>query len=437
MYRVFVFPVCNEPGLETLQALSKSNKVALFGGSSGEPSHDPAFDMLAGYVSCPWHDAPDFRERFLAILDDNAIDLVIPCWDPLVAEFSSWDMARPRFATSPQETCRLLLSKRQTYAALRDVVPCPAIIEDGAGWTGTAFAKPDRGSGSKGSLLIEHPCDLEAARKRNLLVTEYLPGAEYTVDCFNDLEGNLLLANVRERSVIGRGIALASRCVEHAEIEAHCRAIAKALPLHGAWFAQFKENAEGRPVLLEVNARVGGSMGLTRHAGPNIPLMTVFLFMGETVRAPRIQRDMRITRSLTIQPSFAPFSHVIWDLDDTLIRPDGLPDPAAMACLYDLRNRGVKQYLMTRNPEARAVIGRNLVPDFFDELCVTEDKLAELPRFCARHAISPADAVMVNDSYVERFAVEAAFPALRVIAPDALAVLGRGKTGGQACAPSS
>ncbi|MFL5111983.1 MAG: hypothetical protein ACJ8DG_03340 [Microvirga sp.] len=40
--RVLVFPSANEPGLEILQALAKSNKIELLAGSSFDRAYDPS-----------------------------------------------------------------------------------------------------------------------------------------------------------------------------------------------------------------------------------------------------------------------------------------------------------------------------------------------------------------------------------------------------------
>lgn len=420
---VLVFPTRNEPGLETVQALSKSNKIRLFGGSSYESRFDPARHMLDRYILCPGCDEAAFEDQFKDIIRRHQIDVVFPMWDPLVAIFSSWQMPGTVFITPDAPTAQLLLSKRATYARLTGIVPVPRLFEpeDAAP---PLFAKPDKDSGSRGIMHVTTDWQLQTAVKEGLLLCEYLPGREFTVDCVSDLDGSLLFANVRERSRIGRGIALATRAIAEPAIQAHIRRIAEELRIRGPWFAQFRENAAGQPVLMEINARIAGSMTLTRLCGVNIPLISVFLFTGEPVKIPRM-RPVLINRCLKSFVDEAPFESVVWDWDDTIIRKDGKPDPDVVACLHDLHNRGVRQFLLSKNADAADLMRRHQVPDFFVEKRVAEDKVAALSELLALHQIDARACALVNDSYTETFLIQERFPDLRTLTPDALEVLGR------------
>jgi len=421
---VFIFPTRNEPGLEIIHALSKSNKFELFGGSSYEMQYDPARNLLRNYVLCPGYRDEDFRERFCEILAANKIDLVFPAWDPLVAIFSEWHVPGVAFITPRPDIAKLLLSKQDTYLRLRDHVPVPRMYPpDDAPLP--CFAKPDRDSGSRGVMEITTPNLLRMAIEQNLLLCEYLPGEEYTVDCISDLDGRLLFANVRHRARIGRGIALGAVGVHHPRIQHHVEKIAKILHVEGPWFAQFKENGAGEPVLMEINARIAGSMGLTRMCGINIPLMSAFLFTGHALRVPQARAGVLVNRALSFYVDHEPFEAVIWDWDDTLIRKDGKPDPAAVACLYDLHNRGIRQWLVTKNPNVDALMERHQIPRFFEATRVSEDKAAALNGLLREYDIEPTRCVLVNDSYTERFQIESRHPLLRVVTPDALEYLGR------------
>ncbi|MCC6699469.1 MAG: ATP-grasp domain-containing protein [Candidatus Hydrogenedentes bacterium] len=420
---VFVFPARNEVGLEAIQALSRSNKITLFAGSSYESQHDPARHLLKNYVLCPGYDEPGFESRFVKILRERNIDIVLPAWDKLVAVFSRWNVEGITFITPRAEIAELLLSKRATYERLAGVVPVPKIYstQDPAL---PLFAKPDTASGSVGGILVEHKQQLDAAIAKGLLLSEYLPGREFTVDCISDREGKLLFCNPRVRGRIGQGIALGTEPVDDARVHENIARIAEALKIEGPWFAQFKENDRGEPVLLEINARIGGSSTLTRMCGVNIPLISVFMFSGHEVRIPRPQPVLlnRCMRNLVDTP---PFDWVIWDWDDTLVRKDGKPDPDAVACMVDLNNRGVRQLLLSKNAAAPALMEKYRIPDFFVEKLCAEDKVSAIAALVQRHGIEFARCIMINDSYTETFAIQERYPMLRTLTPDALEVLGR------------
>jgi len=425
MYRVFVFPTINEVGLEIVEALHKSNKISLFGGSSYDTTHDPARNLLAHFEPCPGFDEPDFEPRFRAILDRLDIDLVFPAWDKLIGVFSKWPQDKPRFVVPNADTAQRLLSKRQTYDALREAVKTPRLFADPASVRYPAFAKPDSSSGSKDIMRVDNSDDLAAARKRGLLVMEYLPGREYTVDCLNDLQGSLLLAHPRLRGRIGSGIALGSRHDRRDELIDACRKIVAAIRIEGPWFAQFREDAHGIPTLVEVNTRIAGSSGFTRLSGANIPLISVFMFMGNTVRVPRIKPGLTVNRNLVSHVEGMEFDWVIWDLDDTLIRKDGKVDPESVACLLDCHNRGKRQVLITKNPDPVAALQRLHIPNVFERIHQTDRKVDQIIAAVDSHEIPIERCVVVNDSYTELFELEDRAPLLRTVTPDALSALGR------------
>jgi len=149
MFRVLVLPSCNEPGLEIIHALAKSNKVMLFGASSVDPTYDASRAILAHHATIPWHESEDFAPTVRGILDDWAIDLVFPTVDTLVTEFSGWSHRQAHFVTPPAATAQLILSKSKTYRALAGCVPVPRVYSQ-TDVTFPAYAKPDSGGGAKG-----------------------------------------------------------------------------------------------------------------------------------------------------------------------------------------------------------------------------------------------------------------------------------------------
>jgi hypothetical protein len=424
--RVLVFPSVNEPGLEIIQALAKSNKVELLGGSSFASAYDPSRVLLERHLECPALGEPDFRARFEALVRDNAVDLVFPTVDALVAEFAGWTGFPARFVASPPESARLVLSKRRTYERLQGHIAVPKIFDGEAPLP--AYAKPDVGSGSRGGFLIETAQELDLARRRGLLVHELLPGPEYTVDCVSGLDGALMFQNVRVRGQIARGIAVGTMGVRHPEIEESVQRIAQEIPLRGPWFAQFKEAADGTPTLLEVNARVSGSMTLTRLSGVNIPLISVFLFMGYKITVPRRVEGVRINRFLRSVGEVSDFDWVIFDLDDTLVRKDGKADPDVVARVYDLYNQGKRQLLLTKNVDPEGTLKRLALPRaLFEAVRGVMDKPAGVEALLADFAIDPARCVVINDSVTENLVIEARHPTLRVLLPDAIDLLEREK----------
>jgi hypothetical protein len=428
MFRVLVFPSSNEPGLEVVEALRRSNKVELLGGSSIGATHDPSRHLLRHHLEIPSIHDSAFDTAFRTLLAEHRVDAVFATIDPLVARLSEWRIDGVRFITPRAEVARMALSKRATYAAVEGVAETPRLVTTAESGL-PAFAKPDAGSGGRGARLVSDARDLAAALGEGLLVTEYLPGLEYTVDCVGDATGRLLGFNVRERALIGRSISLGTRGHHDPDIDAAVARIADRLRIAGPWFAQFKRRDDGTPVLLEINTRVAGSMAHTRLAGLNIPLMSLFSFMGYSVRAPVIRGDFVLNRSLRNHGDVSDFDLVVWDLDDTILRKDGKADPEVVARLLDLHNQGRRQVLLTLNPDPERAMAAAFVPRLFAEVVSTDDKLRELAPLLERHGAGWPRTIAVNDSYSERLAMESAYPELRVLSPDALDLLARERLG--------
>ncbi|HEX7008725.1 MAG TPA: ATP-grasp domain-containing protein, partial [Phycisphaeraceae bacterium] len=398
MWRVLVFPSCNEPGLEIIEALARSNKVQVLGGSSYDLETDPSRHLLAEHLRCPDFHHPRFEQDLRSLLREHRVDMVFPTMDVLVAAMADYRVEGVTFITPEAQVARLLCSKRATYQQLAGVAPTPRLYDRDDQVTWPAYAKPDRGAGSRGHLLIEDQDDLAYARRKGLLVMEHLPGPEYTVDCLGDLDGRLLVANPRRRDRIGRGIALGSVATDEHGLRELTQRIAQRLRIAGPWFAQFKLDRDGQPRLMEVNARVGGSMGLTRLAGVNIPLLAVFIYQGVPVRVPTLTPGLRVNRCLRNLAELEGAAWVVWDWDDTLLRKDGKADPEAVAALVDCHNRGLRQLLLTRNSEAQQQMAARGVPALFEQVICAQDKVAAMRSLLAKLGCEASAVVMVNDS---------------------------------------
>ena len=107
-----------------------------------------------------------------------------------------------------------------------------------------------------------------------LLVTEYLPGEEYSVDCLADHgKASLVVPRLREKMV--NGISVKGRFIEDASIIDYCTRIIEAVGLHGNIGIQVRKKASGEPLLLEINPRVQGTIVAALGAGVNLPLLAV------------------------------------------------------------------------------------------------------------------------------------------------------------------
>lgn len=114
------------------------------------------------------------------------------------------------------------------------------------------------------------------------IVSEFLPGKEYSVDCAFD-RGVLLSAVVRKKSsrkhqhiytMDGEGGELIQNLFTYA------RSIGRILALNGWSNMQFKENDVGTPIFLEVNPRFSGGLGIAAMANPVLPVIPILNALG-------------------------------------------------------------------------------------------------------------------------------------------------------------
>ena len=113
-----------------------------------------------------------------------------------------------------------------------------------------------------------------------LLLMEYLPGEEYSVDVLVE-NGNYIASIPRSREKIKMGISFVGVAVNDEEIMEYSRMVVEALGLHGNIGLQFRRDAAGVPKLIESNPRVQGTIVLCTAAGYNMVYNSVKLALGE------------------------------------------------------------------------------------------------------------------------------------------------------------
>lgn len=122
-----------------------------------------------------------------------------------------------------------------------------------------------------------------------LLVSEYLPGPEYSVDCLAK-NGEPVVIVPRIRSKMKEGISVAGEFIHNKEIMKYCEDIIKSLHLHGNIGIQVKQAEDGVYKILEINPRVQGTISAGLGAGINLPLLAV----KQELNIPIDEHDMQV-----------------------------------------------------------------------------------------------------------------------------------------------
>jgi hypothetical protein len=384
---IAVFPCGTEIGLEICRSLRFEKDITLFGISS-IPCHGEL--MYDNYTSdAPYVTDGMFHTWLEVFQKDNQIDLVIPANDLVLEEFAS--MGLPTY--HPHETIFTCARKSRTYEALKDVVRVPKQYTP-ENRPYEVFLKPDQGHSGIGCHHITTDAGFDAHYKGQLIL-ECCEGDEFTVDCFSQ-DGTLIFVRERTRENIRSGISSVSRAVEHSILNYYAHRINEEIKFNGAWFCQFKKKGD-EYVLMECAARIGGSVGLNRASGSNLPLMDIYNYLGKQIQA--FEEDGEISRSLSVK-SKLPDGEIYIDLDDTLILK-GKVNWQIMALLYKYNERTF--HLCTRNQNPYKVLDQYRIPlDLFKTVCIVKPD--------QRKADYVKDGLLVDDSWNERKDVRSVDP---------------------------
>ncbi|MGN7948470.1 ATP-grasp domain-containing protein [Microbacterium sp. 22215] len=260
----------------------------------------------------------DFVPAISRMVAEDRLDLVISTVDvELIALAGRRDELGPAVLAAPsQDTLSVALDKLLLAERCEATGRTPRTVLAGADavavdWEFPVFAKPRQGAGSRGIRLVPDRAALEALPlDEGLIVQDYLPGEEYSVDVIADAAGAVIAAVPRTRARVDSGVAIAGRTVHDPELEETAAAVAKAIGLVGVANVQLRRDRAGRAVLLEVNPRFPGALPLTIAAGVDIPSLVADLFLGRDLPSSIAFREIASVRFL---------EDVIVEVDEVLV----------------------------------------------------------------------------------------------------------------------
>jgi carbamoyl-phosphate synthase large subunit len=243
----------------------------------------------------PRGDDPDFAEHLLRVCREAAVDVLLPTVDtellPLARRQAELEAAGTTLLSASAVTLELCLDKWTLIQRCqgRTSVPKTVLLDeafDAEAWTWPAIVKPRHGSGGRGVELVAGPADLErigVPRDGSNIVQQHLPGIEHSIDVLAYRDGRVAAAVPRSRLKVDSGIAVAGCTSVDPALEAIGRQVAESIGLTTVANVQVKEDADGRPRLLEVNPRFPGSMPLTVAAGVDMPGLVLADALGRPV----------------------------------------------------------------------------------------------------------------------------------------------------------
>ena len=403
---ILVFPAGTEIAFEIHQALRYSKFVRLFGATS-VPCH-AEFVFARCFEGLPFVNEPGLIEALNRIIDENGIDYVYPAHDSALLRLTQeQEKLHAKVVTSDLQTVEICRDKNKTYAFLAGADYLPRswhTVEEVPAWP--VFIKPAVGQGAQGARRIDSRAALEEALADGVdyAICEYLPGEEFTVDCFTDRHGALRLCSPRSRDRIRAGIAVRSRPFPaDARIRAIAEDLNRRLSFNGAWFFQLKQNAAGDYRLMEAAPRIAGTMGATRNLGYNLPLLTLYNHWGFDVELIGNGNAELLDRAFISRfATDIAYDTVYVDFDDTLI-VDGKVNAELIGFLYQAKNAGKEIVLLSRHStELLPDLERYAIsPALFSEI-IRLDRADDKTRFIKSRSI------FIDDSFAERRRVKEA-----------------------------
>lgn len=295
-----------------LKCLEQDNNVHVVS-ADADPEATGKY-LVKEFVCIPTADKPDFTDKVLSICRKKNIHVLMPLVTkeliPLSQRIKEFELAGTKLLVSSTASLEIANNKSRLYEFLQWrglKIPDFRVVENVEQFQNAVAElghpskqvcfKPSVSNGSRGFRIIteqfneadilfnQKPINvfirlndalrvLSSAHFPELLVSQYLPGDEYSVDCLCN-QGNALLVLPRLRKKMVNGISVKGEFVREDKIIDYCTRIIKELQLHGNIGIQVKANDEGEFLVLEINPRVQGTISAALGAGVNLPLLAV------------------------------------------------------------------------------------------------------------------------------------------------------------------
>jgi len=283
-------------------------------------------EVIGKYLADAFHivppaESPDFIERLLEVAVQEKVDVILPQVTrellPLAENRTRFEARGIAVAIASRETIKSANDKWSVLQAAKACgVPVPQselthseeelkqAVESLGYPAKKVVVKPRLSNGLRGLRILseetwdvdrflrEKPGSLEIRLDEliailqngqwpELIVQEFLPGEEYTIDVFRGRHGAVAVPRLREE--IRSGITFRAKVNLRDDLQTFALKLAEELDLRYAFGFQFKVSDAGIPKLLECNPRVQGTMVTAMLAGCNVIWWAVKEALGEEV----------------------------------------------------------------------------------------------------------------------------------------------------------
>jgi carbamoyl-phosphate synthase large subunit len=323
------------PGIIKSLRKVEERQIDIYGGDA-RPDISVGEGLLDKIFQIPFPESPGFIERMIQICSDEKIDVVIPLVTRELSVLSSnkklFSEKGVSISVSDPEALAIANNK---YLLMKfcseNNIPVPAFqlvktlpefkeASRSLGYPQKKICfKPPVSNGLRGfriiddsqdklfSLMNEKPNNIyigfedfisicnSADSFPELIVMEYLPGDEYSVDVLVN-NGRFISAIPRSRDHIKMGISFVGTVVRDMEIINYSRMVVEGLKLNGNIGLQFRRDKNGIPKIIESNPRVQGTIVLCTAAGENMVYEAIKLVLDEKFPLPEVNWGVKMIR---------------------------------------------------------------------------------------------------------------------------------------------
>jgi len=128
-----------------------------------------------------------------------------------------------------------------------------------------------------------------------MMAMEYLPGMEGSVDLIAE-NGKILYMAYRESTINLHSIPQAGELKDNPVAYQIAEKVISALGFTGSADLDFKNDANGHPVLMEINPRIAATMRIFKEGGLNLPYLRVKQLLGEQLPTLEIKYGIKMKR---------------------------------------------------------------------------------------------------------------------------------------------
>ncbi len=322
------------PGLATCLHDNGERKVTLIGADMQED--DSILQMTDKYYVVPSASSENYIDCLYDICCKENVDVLLPFMsaelERLLARRADFEVIGTAVSVSSGEALKIANNKLALYDFMKenglnppkycgahDIEELKQAMEQVGYPQNAVCVKVTESSGSRGIRIVdpsqsrydilfnEKPnsflisCEelFEILSEREqipeLMVMEYLPGMEYSVDLLAD-NGRVVYMAGRESNVNLASIPQVATLAENTEAYEIAKKVIGALKLDGNADLDFKFDKDGHPVLMEINPRIAATMQIFKMGGLNLPYLRVKQLLGEPLPNVNVNYGVKMHR---------------------------------------------------------------------------------------------------------------------------------------------